>query len=247
MKKTEFIVQDLLSKIYQRQFPSGKLPTQRELAASYGVSRDTVQRAVKTLGDIGVINLVQGSGIYIKGQAHINPLVFNSVTLAPYGSITSKCLSLTASPATESEQRAFDLPGPIPIWHIERLRSIDYVPEQIQVSHMPVIMFPDLSREIVEGSIQRYVEGRGYKISHFMTTYSPKALSKDEAELLMCKRSTPSMHIQTRGILSNGRVFECSDVTAINYSVSYIRPFDREIHRTRMEGAQGTATSEAKN
>jgi len=32
MKKTDFIVQDLLSKIYQRQFPDGKLPTQRELA-----------------------------------------------------------------------------------------------------------------------------------------------------------------------------------------------------------------------
>jgi hypothetical protein len=32
MKKREFIVQDLLSKIYQEEFKEGKLPNQRELS-----------------------------------------------------------------------------------------------------------------------------------------------------------------------------------------------------------------------
>ncbi len=237
MKKSTFIVQDLLSKIYQRQFPAGKLPTQRELAASYGVSRDTVQRAIKTLADVGVVRLVQGSGIYLRDQAHINPLVFNSITLTPYDHIVSTCLELTCGPATLEEQHAFQMPGPIPVWHIRRLRTVNHVNEQIEVSHMPTTMFPDLTREVVEHSIQDYVERKGYRISHFMTTYAPCSLTHEEAEVLACKRTTPAMHIQTRGILSTGRVFEYSNVTAIDYEVSYIRPFDREVHRTRLAAA----------
>ena len=233
MKKSAFIVQDLLSKIYQRQFPEGKLPTQRELAVSYGVSRDTVQRAIKTLADVGVVRLVQGSGIYLRDQAHVSPLVFNTLTLTPYDHITSTCLELTCGPATPEEQHAFQVPGPIPVWHIKRLRAVNHVNEQIEVSHMPVAMFPDLSRQVVERSIQEYVERKGYRISHFMTTYEPGALTREEAEVLACKRTTPAMHIQTRGILSTGRVFEYSNVTAIDYSVSYIRPFDRAVHRMR--------------
>ena len=46
-EKREFIVQDLLSKIYQEEFIEGKLPNQRELARNYGVSRFTIQQAIK--------------------------------------------------------------------------------------------------------------------------------------------------------------------------------------------------------
>lgn len=44
MKKSEFVTQDLLSKIYQND-PSGsrKLPPERQLAEEYGVSRFTIR------------------------------------------------------------------------------------------------------------------------------------------------------------------------------------------------------------
>ena len=48
MKKREFIVQDLLSKIYQEEFSAGKLQP-KNLAQTYGVSRFTIQQAIKTL------------------------------------------------------------------------------------------------------------------------------------------------------------------------------------------------------
>lgn len=60
MKKREFIVQDLLSKIYQEEFIEGKLPNQRELARNYGVSRFTIQQAIKNLEEIGIVRVVQG-------------------------------------------------------------------------------------------------------------------------------------------------------------------------------------------
>ncbi len=66
MKKKEFILNDILSKIYQQHFINGKLPTQRNLAKDYQVSRYTIQTVIDQLADIGVIKSVQGSGIFIK-------------------------------------------------------------------------------------------------------------------------------------------------------------------------------------
>lgn len=234
MKKSEFIVQDLLSKIYQRQYPDGKLPTQRELAQAYGVSRYTVQTAVRNLADIGVVELVQGSGIYVRDQFRINPLVFNSLTRAPYAKIVSKCLEFGKGTATAEEVQIFQVPETELVWRFLRLRIVNGVIEQIETSSLPVSLFPDLTPAVVESSIQAYVEAKGYRISHYMSTYAPKNLSRGEAQLLGCRKSEPAMHIQNRAVLSTGRVFEISEVTAIEYAVSYIRPFDREIHRARL-------------
>ena len=68
MKKREFIVQDLLSKIYQEEFKEGKLPNQRDLAKIYSVSRFTIQQAIKNLEEIGIVRVVQGSGIFVHEE-----------------------------------------------------------------------------------------------------------------------------------------------------------------------------------
>ncbi|WLT00330.1 winged helix-turn-helix domain-containing protein [Lactobacillus helsingborgensis] len=69
MKKTDFIVQDLLSKIYQGAYNLNKLPNQRKLASSYKVSRFTIQKAIADLVDMGIISTIQGSGIFINKKA----------------------------------------------------------------------------------------------------------------------------------------------------------------------------------
>ena len=245
MKKSEFIVQDLLSKIYQHQFPDGKLPTQRELAGMYGVSRYTVQAAVKNLADIGVVRLVQGSGIYVRDQFRINPLVFNSLTRAPYAKIMSKCLSFTKDSTTPDEAQIFQMNESEEVWRFLRLRIVDGTIEQIEESSLPIALFPDFSPKVVEHSVQAYVEGHGYRISHYLTTYSPKALSRAEAQLMCTRRSTPAILISNRAVLSSGRVFEYSRVTAIDYAVSYIRPYDREIHSARLKSMSGHGDSGA--
>jgi DNA-binding GntR family transcriptional regulator len=47
MKKSEFVTQDLLSKVYQRSGKTlNKLPPERQLAEIYGVSRFTIRQAL---------------------------------------------------------------------------------------------------------------------------------------------------------------------------------------------------------
>lgn len=67
MKKKEFVTQDLLSKIYQNNDAGPrKLPPERQLAEEYGVSRFTIRQAVEKLASIGVVRIVQGSGIWLS-------------------------------------------------------------------------------------------------------------------------------------------------------------------------------------
>lgn len=235
MKKREFIVQDLLSKIYQEEFKDGKLPNQRKLAEVYGVSRFTIQQAVKNLEEIGIVRVIQGSGIFVHEKWRNNPLIFNSLTRTPYDRIGSKMIDLKKAPATLEEQKIFQVSELEEIWTFERIRIVNYKIEQLEISKLPVSMFPDLNQQVVEHSIQNYVEKKGYRISHYITSYDPITTTKEQSQLLLCKRGTPAMQITNRAILEAGQVFEYSSIIAIDYSVTYIRPFDREIHRSRID------------
>ncbi|WP_267410042.1 GntR family transcriptional regulator [Lactobacillus sp. B4005] len=81
-----------MSKIYQGQYISNKLPYQQQLAKIYQVSRFTIQKAIADLVDMGIVSAVQGSGIFINEKAIVNPLIFNSITKTLYKRLNSKML-----------------------------------------------------------------------------------------------------------------------------------------------------------
>ena len=64
------ILEDLRRSILEGQFVrGGKLPTERELAAGYGVSGATVREAVRGLVASGLVEVRHGSGAYVTGDA----------------------------------------------------------------------------------------------------------------------------------------------------------------------------------
>lgn len=233
MKKKEFIIQDLLSKIYQNHYPEGKLPTQRSLATFYEVSRYTIQDAIAKLRDIGVIDVIQGSGIFVRKNVNQNPLIYNSITATPYRRITSKPIYLRKEKATEEDQRIFELAENEDIWVFQRIRIVNYQIVQIETSRLPYKLFPTLKVEDITHSIQAYIQQQNYTISHYITSYSPVTINKEQSQLMGCKRGMPAMKIENRCILKGGIVYEYSEVTALDYTCTYITPFNKENHRQR--------------
>src|SRR5262249_24729472 len=51
--------------------PGAQLPTGHELARFFGVSRMTVQTAIRTLREEGFVNSRTGSGVYVRDQASL--------------------------------------------------------------------------------------------------------------------------------------------------------------------------------
>lgn len=239
MKKKEFVIQDLLSKIYQNSDNQRrKLPPERQLALEYDVSRFTIRKALEKLVSIGVVEIIQGSGIWINSQARNNPLVYNSITEKRFDQMAFRMVNLHKKLPGLEEQQVFGLGADEYIWQFCRLRYVDDQKVQIETSQMPVKDFPDLNQKVIEKSIQQYVLSKGFRISHLLTSYQAVAISKEQAALLECKKGSPAMRIINRGILEGGRVFEISDIVDINYSCTYVTPYNHDNLAYR-QGTQG--------
>ena len=232
-KKTEFIVNDLISKIYQQKFWKNKLPTQRDLAVAYEVSRFTVQKALGRLRAIGLIETIQGDGIYVRERALGNPLVYNSLIEVSYQDLQSKLVYLKRIHPDPELARIFNLSGEEEVWEFQRVRIVRYEMNQLETGYLPCRLFPGLDKSILEDSIQNYVLSLKYRISHFMTSYQPAMLTREEAGLLNCRKGTPAMGITSRGILRDGTIFIYSKITAIHYECTYIIPFNKDGYRSR--------------
>lgn len=236
-KKTEFIVTDLISKIFQQKFWHNKLPTQRDLAAAYQVSRFTIQKALKRLEAIGLIESIQGDGIYIRERALGNPLISNSLTEVPYEDMESKLIYRKKVRPTAKLINIFNLAPDELVWEFRRLRIVRYEISQLETAWMPCRLFPELPREVIEDSVQNYALEKKYKISHFMTNYRPAVLSREAAEMMNSKKGTPAMDIVSRGLLKDGTIFIYSRIKAIHYECTYIIPFNKDVYQSRRKQA----------
>lgn len=120
--KAEFIVEDLISKICQKKYNDSRLPSERELAGQYHVSRYTIQKVMKQLIDMGLLISRQGSGIFVNEKMRGNPLVYNSATLVPYEDLQSQMIHLKKIPATPKQQKIFNLRETDMVWEFKRIR-----------------------------------------------------------------------------------------------------------------------------
>jgi GntR family transcriptional regulator len=63
------IAEELAARVESGEFVRGSvLPSNRELAHEYGVSRGTIARAMKVLQDAGLVVGRQGRGQYVVGR-----------------------------------------------------------------------------------------------------------------------------------------------------------------------------------
>jgi len=60
--------------------PGSKLPGERELARTLGVSRAVTREALKTLEALGVVEISAGSGVYVSDR--VGPALFNHISFA---------------------------------------------------------------------------------------------------------------------------------------------------------------------
>ncbi len=69
LKAYKTVIQYIKSEILRGQLrPGQKLPSERSLAETLGVGRNSVREAMRTLGMIGAISSAQGSGNYISSD-----------------------------------------------------------------------------------------------------------------------------------------------------------------------------------
>ena len=80
VRLSDQIAEQLRSRIAAKQYlPGEKLPVEAELASQFGVSRITIREAVRKLDIMGIVEVRQGAGTFVK-------------TITPCLLYTSRCV-----------------------------------------------------------------------------------------------------------------------------------------------------------
>ncbi len=134
------------------------LPTEKDLQEQYGVSRDTVRKALRLLTEKGLIQKVQGRGSQVLKQELLNFPVSGLTSykeLVDSLHLNSQTRVIDLELLTVDEQTALQtgFSEGSQVWRVLRTRSIDGVISVLDLDYLAQDCVPDLTKEIAENSI----------------------------------------------------------------------------------------------
>lgn len=190
-----------------------RLPSERELATTFGVSRMTLRQAIQTLADEGIVERKIGSGTYVarrKVQEKMTGVTsFTDIVMSQGKIPSSKTVSYKMTMPSSSEIEALHLDGQEHILRMERIRYADDEAICLETTSIPYRLVQSLDREAITASLYRsFEEKTGYKLGQAKQIISASLATERIAELLTIKKASPILVLRQITCLDNGEPFE---------------------------------------
>lgn len=180
--------------------PGSRLPPERELCQSLGISRVTLRKALQALVDDAVLTPSHGRGWYIAGAADErnewpNSLESFSETAERMGLVaSSRVLLAETSAATIDEAEKLGIAPSTPLFRLARVRMLNEVAIAVDLSLIPASLLPDPSRyDFRAYSLYDALAEAGHDPVHAETTIEAREASADIAEQLDVVVGTPTL------------------------------------------------------
>lgn len=136
--------------------PGTAIPSERELMATYAVSRATVRRAIESLVAEGALRRVQGKGTFVappRVQSHLHLASFTQ-DMRRRGKTPSTRVVRVGSVEPPPEVAAwFGLAPGRPAWWVERVRLAAGEPMAFEAGWYSPTLLPGLDRHDLTGSL----------------------------------------------------------------------------------------------
>ena len=216
--KYKLIVDEIERDILDGKYNSiGKLPTEEELVATYGVSRTTVRKAIGILSSKGYIYQVQGSGIFIREsilKGYISLETLKGFTRDfPNREIESKVINIEVIQADEKLARKMKCDIGTNVYYVKRLRIIDGNTFSMEYSYYNKDIIPYLNEEIAKSSIYSYIlDDLKLNIGFADKLIYADKMDEESAKYLGLAMDDPALVIDKTVFLNNGNIFEVSKV-----------------------------------
>lgn len=172
--------------------PGDMIPTERELCEIQGVSRMTINKAIMSLVNDGILYREQGKGTFIAEPKEKHQLTkFKGLTEEMRGrglAIDTKILSFEIKKATKQSKSILSMPEEKDmVIEITRLRICENKPFALETVTIPYHLFPDITREAIEGKSLYGVfkEKYGCNLTKAKQTIEPIMLNEYESKLLI--------------------------------------------------------------
>jgi GntR family transcriptional regulator len=192
------------------------LPSESELAAQLGVSRNAIREALKLLRAEGLITRVQGSGTFVTGaklRQHLDRLEGLAESLAGHRlPVDNEVLSVRESTASHFVADKLQLPENAPILFIERLRSVGGLPLSLDTTSLrmgAVSVDTDLDRADVFALIE---ETLGVQLGWAEITVESVSADPSTATFLQIRPGAPLLLLHRLTYLEDGTPFDLETV-----------------------------------
>lgn len=217
-----------LKKLVSEMKPHSKIPSERELSESLGVSRMTLRHAIGDLQDDGLLYSIPGSGTFVREQRIPKRAHLTSFTedMEQRGLIPStEVIQAEVVPTPQAVREAWGETGER-VFRIYRLRSGSGQPMCVEEAFIDIAAAPDLlSHDLSQSlySLLRDNYGRGVEKATHSVAAVP--LSPALAELFDDTVGAPALEFTQVGYDAGGRPVEyCistkkADIFSVFYEV----------------------------
>ncbi|GFH41752.1 GntR family transcriptional regulator [Lactococcus hodotermopsidis] len=195
-----------------------RLPSERELAEEFGVSRMTLRQAVTSLVEEGILVRHVGSGTFVasdrvrekmRGTTSFTDIIKN-LGKTP----TSKVLSYQKTAANEVECDKLQLKKGAQIIRMERIRYADDLPICYEVASIPYRLIADFAKHDITNHFYETLENAGKKIGRSEQVISAKIVNKEIATFLSVKTGAAILALTQISYFAN------NDETPFEYVLS---------------------------
>ncbi|KAF1297824.1 trehalose operon repressor [Enterococcus sp. JM4C] len=218
MNKFNEIFLDLERKILENEYPPQTLlPSENQLIKIYGVSRETIRKALNLLTNAGYIQKKQGKGSIVLD---LNRFDFPISGLTSYKELQQTqgipsqtivhTLEETVVPKKLSELTGWSTDEVV--WQLIRQRKIDGEIVILDKDYLVKSIIPKLPKERAADSIYDYFENDlQLEIAYAQKEITVESASKEVQELMELKENEPVVVIRSLVYLEDTRCFEYTE------------------------------------
>lgn len=196
-------------------WPTGTpIPSERELSATFGLSRATTRRALDRLVRDGVLRKEPRRGTFVaEPKATFEALSlrgFSAQALSSGASPVSRLLQFERVVPSKQVATSLEIQSDQLVYSIERLRMVDDVPVALHKSHLAVDLAPGLQRDdLAEQSLYDVLEARhGLKLVNAEETLQSTSATEYEAAVLGISAGAPMLLLNILLRSGDGRPVE---------------------------------------
>lgn len=192
--------------------PGDTLPSERDLAASSGLSRVTVRNAVQMLVNSGHLVQRRGSGTFVapavpRMEQSLSQLTSFSQDMERRGMRSrSNWLSRGIHSPTPEEMMVLGLGAQDRVARLARVRMVDEMPLAIERAALSSAVLPN--PESVEDSLYSVLDTSGMRPVRAVQRISAANVAPEDAELLEIAPGAAVLRIERVSYLPSGRVVE---------------------------------------
>ena len=188
------------------------IPTERDLAIDFEISRVTVRKALDGLVNEGLLTRRQGAGTFVVGsrvEKVFSKLSSFSEDMVSRGRTpSSSWVSKTSGAVTPEEALSLGLsPGSL-VYRFHRIRYADGSSMALEYSTVPGYCLE--SENMVGESLYEALEVTGFRPVRALQRLRAVAFTPEQAKALEIEPGQPGLFIERRGFLPDGRTTECT-------------------------------------